>query len=542
MVNLLRSTRAEATVLSLLLLSAAQTPAALAQPAFPGAQGFGAAATGGRGGSVLHVTTLAASGEGSFQWAIDQPGARIVVFDVSGVIEGDVRIDHGDLTIAGQTAPGAGITIHGHLFTPLGTDFGNMIIRYIRVRPGPADSDWPPAQHDAVQFSGNRLMILDHVGVSHGVDENMDLWNGARDVTIQWSTIAFPNPTGGHPEGEHHYCLINGPGGGRISIHHNLFAHCRTRTPAVADGPADIRNNVVFNVREAFVHHNPAQGDFNIVGNVWIDGPSARLAPLWFDPENSPVSTRYFVSNNWVEDPGVFEGRVDNPFETDGFADEYSFHTSNIDRGHFVSEALDLGSPITTSSPDDAEEEVLMFVGAFPRDVVDRAAVAETAARNGEHRNFAIDPAILMDGLTPTAGPADRDEDGMPDEWEEQQGLDPDTDDSATVLESGYTAIEEYINGLADQLAGRQPDPGPTPPIDGGVPQDAATPSPSDGGAAREDVGGDTRDAGSSDSDPEEDSGCAAAGVSSSPAMWVLVGVAVLWRRSQRRDHRFCRH
>ena len=201
------------------LLALAMAHLAEALPAFPGAQGFGAVATGGRGGQVLKVTTLAASGTGSLQWALNQAGPRIIVFAVSGVINGDVHIPHGDVTIAGQTAPGAGITIHGHLYTTFETTFGNIVIRHLRVRPPAANAEWPPEQHDAIQLSTNHTIILDHVDISHAIDENLDLWGGARDITVQWSAITFPVYDGGHPDGAaHNYGVINGPGGGRISI------------------------------------------------------------------------------------------------------------------------------------------------------------------------------------------------------------------------------------------------------------------------------------------------------------------------------------
>jgi pectate lyase len=278
-------------------------------PAFPGAVGFGASATGGRGGAVLHVTTLAASGQGSLAWATSQAGPRIIVFDVSGVIEGDVEITHGDVTIAGQTAPGAGITINGHLFTPYGDVVSNIIVRFVRVRPNGTDATWTPAGHDAIQMSDVDRAIFDHVDASHGIDEIVDHWNGATNVTWQRSVLAFPNPAGGHPDGAHPFCLINSegedgaPNGGRITITGNLFAHCRTRTPALGVGPAEVIGNVVYDGREGFVHHNAAYGDFFIAGNVYIDGPSNTLLPLWFDPENDDPPTRYFLADNLVEDP-----------------------------------------------------------------------------------------------------------------------------------------------------------------------------------------------------------------------------------------------
>jgi pectate lyase len=451
------ATGATGMVLAVLLASGA----AAALPTFPGAQGFGAAATGGRGGQVLKVTTLTASGTGSLQWALDQAGPRIIVFAVSGVINGDVHIPHGDVTIAGQTAPGAGITIHGHLYTTFGTTFGNIVIRHLRVRAPASNADWPPEQHDAVQFSTNHTIILDHVDISHGIDENFDLYGGARDVTVQWSAITFPVYGGGHPDGDaHNYGILNGPGGGRISIHHNLFVHNKARTPALADGPADVRNNVIYNGREGFVHHNPANGDFNIIGNYYKDGPSANLAPLWFDPENDPpIPTRYWVWDNWVDHPGTFTGRVDNPYTTAGFGDAYTFACCGIQSTQFNAWGeLNFSSytgyvAIPTQSAAAAYTAVLERAGAWPRDVVNRWAVDEARNRTGSWGDRR--PASWLEGLTPGTAPADSDNDGMPNAWETARGLNPSNGaDHATVRPSGYTAIEEYINELADSLTG----------------------------------------------------------------------------------------
>ena len=170
--------------------------AADAVPAFPGAEGFGSVATGGRGGQVLIVTTLAADGPGSLAEALATEGPRIIVFAVSGVIEADLlEIPHGDVTIAGQSAPGAGITLAGRLYGAYDYDVQNIVIRHLRVVPGPAEG--AGEQFDAIQFSRNSRVILDHVTVANGVDETIDMYE-AQDVTVQWSTIAFA-ATQGHP-------------------------------------------------------------------------------------------------------------------------------------------------------------------------------------------------------------------------------------------------------------------------------------------------------------------------------------------------------
>jgi pectate lyase len=433
---------------------------------FPGAEGFGAFASGGRGGNIIKVTTLAASGPGSLQWAINQPEARIIVFDVSGIITSDIHIPQGNVTIAGQTAPGAGITIVGHLYTTFGDDTSNIIIRHIRVRPPNPNTAWPPNQHDGIQFSTANTIMLDHIDVSHGADENIDFWGGAHHITVQWSNISFPiyDPANGwvHHKGilNHRPCLDNAScdsnsrPGGFISIHHNLFIHNRNRTPALSVGPADIRNNVVYNGREGFVHHNIVSGEFNIIGNHYIAGPSASLVPFWFDPENNtlPIPTSYWLQNNLVEDLGVFTGNVNNPYDNN-FSDIYSFANGKIDSSQFnQTGAFDFSSqgqvnPHTHDS-DSIEALLIEQAGAFPRDIVARKSLTDLQNRGGNWDNYR--PADLMEGLTTTSPPIDSDDDGMPDTWEASQGLDPNNStDHITIMPSGYTAIEEYINALA---------------------------------------------------------------------------------------------
>lgn len=430
---------------------------AAAVPSFPGATGFGAAATGGRGGKVLKVTTLAASGPGSLQAALDAAGPRIIVFDVSGVIDGDVTISHGDVTIAGETAPGAGVTIAGRLFAEYDDAAGNIIVRFLRVRPAYDGSDG--AQFDGAQISLNHTVILDHVSVAWGVDETVDLYE-ADDVTVQWSTIE-ESATMGHPEGEHNYGLINGPDGHRITLHHNLFIHHKNRNPAIANGPAEVVNNVAYNVRHGFVHHNPASGAFNIIGNSYIRGPDDELFPFFFDDENNfgAPDLGYYLAGNHIEDPGVFTGVVDNPWMTP-FAHP-SFEYLNAPESLRADTAYDFtgvtpGYVKTTPEPaDQARAAVLASAGAFPRDVVTTRLLGELAAKGGD---WGVDaPADLMEGLTPESPPQDTDSDGMPDEWEAAHGHDPGADDSAKELPSGYTAVEEYLHCTAAALLG-QPD------------------------------------------------------------------------------------
>ncbi|MCB9588530.1 MAG: pectate lyase precursor [Polyangiaceae bacterium] len=431
---------------------------ALALPAFPGAKGFGAAATGGRGGRVIKVTTLASSGPGSLQEALAASGPRIIVFDVSGVIDGDHTIAHGDVTIAGQTAPGAGITIQGRLFGAYDFDVGNIIIRHIRVRPPPlTPSDGDGDQYDGIQLSRNFRFILDHVSVSWGSDETVDFYE-AREATIQWSTIE-ESGVYGHSEGEHNYGLINGPAGGLISVDHNLFAHHKNRAPAIATGPAEVTNNLIYDTNHGFVHHNPASGNFNIVGNYYRRGPSAELFPFYFDSESSDGQPRYYLHGNYIDDPDELEGYVDNPWVEGG----HSTFDNMLGDGDWVDTPFDFATETAEyasyqlDTAEQAYDRVLQLAGAFPRDTVTRRTLAEVADRGGSWG--AKPPDDLMEGLNPGAAPVDTDSDGMPDAWESEHGLDPSTDDSASQQPSGYTAIEDYINGVADEITGAPPDP-----------------------------------------------------------------------------------
>jgi pectate lyase len=434
---------------AVIALLAAEVRAQLA--AFPSAVGFGAQVTGGRGGRVIHVTTLAGSGTGSLAAAAAATGARIIVFDVSGVITGDVEIPTGNVTIAGQTAPGAGITINGHLYTPFGDRIENIIVRHVRVRPPGPGGDWPPEQHDTILMSDARRVIFDHVDVSHGVDEIVDHYDGASIITWQNSILSFPNPSGGHGDGAHPFCLLNYDGedsarGGSITVVGNLFAHCRARTPALGTGPAEVINNIVYNGREGFVHHNPARGDFIIAGNFYRAGMSNSLVPFWFDAENTNPPTRYYMGDNYIDDPGVFTGIIENP-TVSSFLAEYNILGDNVRASQFyaLSAAPTWGAPrvaVPRVSPSVAFENILNCAGAWPRDFVSTTAVTETRNRTGTVRNLAL--TNLMQGLTAGTAPADGDADGMPDSWETGRGLNPAVADNNTVVD-GWPALELYL-------------------------------------------------------------------------------------------------
>jgi MYXO-CTERM domain-containing protein len=448
------------------------------------------------------------------------PGPRIIVFTVSGVIEGDITITHGDVTIAGQTAPGGGITIRGRLFAEYDPSVTNIIARFLRVRP--AFDGSAGDQFDGAQLSLNSRLILDHMTLSWGVDETVDLYE-ADDVTIQWSTIE-ESATEGHPEGEHNYGLINGPDGHNIAVHHNLFAHHKNRNPAIANGPAEVRNNVAYNVRHGFVHHNPPAGPFNIVGNTYIKGPDDELFPFFFDDDGAgpgPMLS-YYLADNSIDDPGVFVGVVENPWTTPFAHPSFEYlsmpESFRSDKEHDFSGVVMDYVPVTTQPSMEAYALVLEKAGAFPRDVVTTRIIDEVKTKGGSWGVH--EPADFMEGLTPEAPPADGDNDGMADAWETENGLDPQNGgDHNKEMPSGYTAIEDYINGLGDKLTGGVPGGGGA---GGGGPGPGGTSASGSGATGGTGAGG---AGGAGANPPGADGGCSC-GVAGDASPWAA-GAAI---------------
>jgi pectate lyase len=426
---------------TVLLIAAAVSPVTWATdaesvPAFPGAEGFGAIARGGRRGRIINVTNLRADGPGSLQAACAEQGPRIIVFEVSGVIEGDVIIEHGEVSILGQTAPGAGITIAGSLksrYRPR-QPIDDIVIRFVRVRPPNARG----AQGDAIQLSENKRVIVDHVSSSWATDETIDIY-GAQDVTIQWCTLEESEITS-HPKGRHNFGLISGPDGKRVTLHHNLFAHHSRRCPAIANGPADVRNNVIYDFRDGFGHENPPNDQgYNVIANYFKRGPSSpQLFPFCF---RDMVS--YFLRDNYIDGVGL----VQDPWAE---ADKHPGLKYYAGKGRKAEHEVKVPE-VTTHSPLEAYQLVLQQAGGLPRDAVTQRIAQEVKTGAG---SWGRKPqSDLLEGLTRGTPPKDADGDGMPDNWEAAHGLDPaNADDHRQTMASGYTAIEEYANELAARL------------------------------------------------------------------------------------------
>ena len=437
-----------AALAAMALPAAAQTPKAL--PAFPGAEGFGSVAAGGRGGRVIKVTNLKTRGPGSLQAACQAAGPRIVVFDVSGVIPGPVTITSGKLTIAGQTAPGAGITIEGILATKyrIQPPCNDVIIRFLRVRPRPLRRK--AATGDCLQITNVSRLMIDHVSCSWGSDENVDLC-GSSNVTVQWSAIEESDPRG-HVKGQHNYGMIIGyTDRGDVTLHHNLFAHHQKRAPLIGCDVVDHRNNVIYNMLLPFIFHptgmnrrNPGRPfRFNLVANTFQSGPNvhAHMKGRPFDKLiwNRPNTHLYAAGNTCSWLPADKATSTAQPLAPKPWP----------------------APPVTTQTAKASYELVLAKAGCLPRDAVSTRTIKEVRTNTGSWGRHEPKTGLLT-GLTPTKPPKDTDADGIPDTWERAHNLNPaNPADAAREVPAGaspkdrhkgYTWIEYYVNDLADNL------------------------------------------------------------------------------------------
>lgn len=429
------------------------------QLAFPGAEGYGRFARGGRGGRVLKVTNLNDSGPGSLRAAVDAEGARTVVFEVGGLItlESKLVIKNPYLTIAGQTAPGKGITIRKYNLGMSGAH--DVIIRHVRVRPG----DIAGVTMDGMGMAGSDHCIIDHCSISWSQDEAFSS-RAAKNITLQRTLISEALNVAGHknykPGTQHGYAAsISGDIG---SFHHNLLAHCAGRNWSLAGGldaagvhagRLDIRNNVVFN----WGHRTTDGGamEVNFVNNYYKPGPATKVFHVLKPERNHQFGPQdYFVAGN------VMEGRYDADEPLAGV----EAPRNEARKENFLVAEPFFESHVTTRTAAEAFENVLNDVGCtVPMlDDHDRRVIAEVRSGKVAFKGSKSGLPGLPDSQQDVGGweehpevrrPADWDVDGdaMPDAWERARGLNPnDPADGAIDPDGdGFTNLEDYLNGLA---------------------------------------------------------------------------------------------
>lgn len=442
---------------TLLALASAASVAPNKILAFPGAEGAGRFAAGGRGGRVIRVTNLDDSGPGSLRAAIEGKGPRTIVFHVGGTIRlrKPLVIREGRVTVAGQTAPGGGITVRDRVFEIAADD---VVVRFIRARLG----DESRVESDAFTISRGRRIVVDHVSASWSVDETLSAGSpykgpedDLRDVTVQWSIISESMRKSVHAKGEHGYgSLVRGAHGAKMSFHHNLWAHHAARMPRpgnyltpAQDGVGayyDFRSNVFYNWGGSHSGYNADEGAkashsaYNFVDNYYLRGPDSKK-PIAFD-ERNPIARAWFAGN-------AMDGRIPG--------DPWSLVSGRTDRGYRLAGPLAVG-PVARDPALRAYRRVLAGAGAsLVRDPVDSRVVASVRGRGGRQ----IDSQSEVGGwpaLAPGSPWTDRDGDGMPDAWETRHRLDPldPSDGNADRDRDGHTELEEWLDALA-RPAGR---------------------------------------------------------------------------------------
>jgi hypothetical protein len=439
--------------------------------AFPGAEGFGMNTTGGRGGKVIFVSNLNDSGSGSLRTAINTAGARYILFKTSGTIQlkSELKINFGDVTIAGQTAPGDGICLRDY---PVTINADNVIIRYMRFRMGDAALQ----EGDALGSRFRKNIIVDHCSMSWSTDETVSIYNN-ENTTLQWCFITESLRNSVHGKGAHGYGGIWG--GKNASFHHNLLAHHDSRNPRLGEyaGSAfaltdltDLRNNVIYNWGGNSLYGGEAM-NVNIVNCYYKSGPvtskTERIASI---DKNKIIGTevydiwgKFYINGNYVD------GSTQSTDDNWNYGVYNQFHSSygivsEADKiGMRLVEPLNIANNVYTHTALVAYYKVLNYSGAsLKRDAIDTRIANEVRTKtytyegsNGSTKGI-IDTQSDVGGwpvLNSITAPLDTSGDGMPDNWKIEKKLKiADKNTNGHDLSTGYENIEVYINSLVASI------------------------------------------------------------------------------------------
>lgn len=399
--------------------------------AFPGAQGYGRFATGGRTGSVYHVTNLNDSGSGSLRDAISQSN-RIIVFDVSGVIKiTDRLVFKSNQYIAGQTAPGEGIVVYGNGVSFSGAN--NIIVRHIRFRMGKGGT----SGKDCAGIANGHDMIFDHCSFSWGLDETFSI-NPSSGATCQMITIQ--NCIMGQG------LLAHSAGGlmqsDSITLYRNLYCDNGTRNNKVK-GALQYVNNIVYNWKDGCLlmgGDSSGKSYVNATNNLFINGPSGGGNAI----TSGNADFHIFAHDNWQDK------------NKNGLFDPYEIPRSEYGGGPtFESQPFPYPALETWAACELIDKSLPAVGASLPyRDLVDCYMVHQVKSfgKEGallsteEQLPFGVPTSWTMATFTK---PTDTDKDGMPNEWEVKNGTNQNVNDAMQIAANGYTNIENYINSLS---------------------------------------------------------------------------------------------
>ena len=461
--------------------------------AFPGAEGGGMYTTGGRGGKVIHVTNTNDSGAGSLRAALNEKGARTIVFDVAGTIalKSVLEVKEGNVTIAGQTAPGDGICIKD--FTT-NVKASNVIIRFVRFRLGNSikDADGYSTQEDAIWGRRNDNVILDHCSMSWSVDECASFYEN-ENFTMQWCILTESLRNAGHKKGAHGYGGIWG--GKNASFHHNMLANHDNRTPRfdhpqvyenpyspTRRGNVDHRNNVIYNWGDGSGCYGGNDGFINLVGNYYKNGPASSDRKFFIEadgPYKQSDNTYARYEYPYLYLSGNKHAKYDDITKDNAAGvywkveDKYTGEPVSHE-GHVVSSPLVIkgrdgaDAYVTTHTADQAFIAVLNHAGAsVRRDDVDGRAVRDASSGTSTVGKGIIDKPEDVGGWPnysatdeEKAKVTDTDGDGIPDWFEQAAGLNKDSDSDGatkTLDKNGrYTNLEMYLHYLVKEIVAAQ--------------------------------------------------------------------------------------
>lgn len=452
-------------------------------PAFPGAEGAGMYTTGGRGTAttpttVFEVTNLNDDGQpGSLRYALTAAATyRTVIFRISGTIHLSARLHiPANTTIAGQTAPGDGICMADY---PVYITGNNVIVRYIRFRLGDKYQNKGMVDgsggDDAFGGAAVNNIIIDHVTASWSNDEALTIYRGD-NLTIQWCMMSEPLnysyhfETGDNDYEHHGYGGIWGARRG--SMHHNLFAHCKNRsprfagvstyTPAVQGAEmADFRNNIIYNWGINNIYGGEG-GYYNVVNNYLKPGPSTtsrKTQTVSVDSGSGFPYAKYYLTGNYITSSAVNSNNNWSGVTMGSGKLSDTVYSK-------MTTPFDFGFPVTTQTAQDAYDAVLNYAGcSLPnRDTLDQRIVNDV--RNGTGSIIDVqggyphgtDYSLTVNAwptLNSTTAPVDTDHDGMPDNWESSHGLNPaNAGDRNGEAGNGYTNLENYLNSLTNGAA-----------------------------------------------------------------------------------------